>query len=219
MLKVKICGITNQKDATDCVNLGADFLGFHFSKNSAKKISVKLAADIISKFPPFASAVGVFADEEKENAVKIIKKCGLKFIQFSGAETADFCKEIKEGVEGVKIFKTFSVKKEADGSYPAIEEIKSFIGIADYFVLDLSYLEIDGQNETGALKNDFEIIPAIQGLGISYFIVCRTDIGGISEIAEKTAPFGLEADAILDRLPTRKEYEKVKSFIKTARAQ
>jgi hypothetical protein len=35
----------------------------------------------------------------------------------------------------------------------------------------------------------------------------------------KTAPFGLEADAVLDRLPTRKEYEKVKSFIKTARAQ
>ncbi|MDR3112886.1 MAG: hypothetical protein LBU09_00740, partial [Endomicrobium sp.] len=72
MAKVKISGITNYDDALNATNLGADFLGFCFIKDCAAKISDKLASDIISKLPPFVSAVGVFLDEEEKNIAKII---------------------------------------------------------------------------------------------------------------------------------------------------
>ena len=42
MAKVKICGLANYNDALDATNLGADFLGFHFIKESPKKVSEKL---------------------------------------------------------------------------------------------------------------------------------------------------------------------------------
>ena len=47
MAKVKICGLANYNDALDATNLGADFLGFHFIKESPKKVSEKLVIDIV----------------------------------------------------------------------------------------------------------------------------------------------------------------------------
>ena len=64
MAKVKICGLANYNDALDATNLGADFLGFHFIKESPKKVSEKLVSSIVSKLPPFAGTVGVFTDED-----------------------------------------------------------------------------------------------------------------------------------------------------------
>lgn len=59
-IKVKICGLANYNDALDATNLGADFLGFHFIKNSPRKVSEKLVLDIVSKLPPFVALIAVF---------------------------------------------------------------------------------------------------------------------------------------------------------------
>jgi Phosphoribosylanthranilate isomerase len=91
MVKVKICGVTNFDDALLVANLGAEYLGLNFWKDSPRKVSLKMAKDITAKMPPFVSTVGVFVDEPIEEMAKIVKKAGLKAVQLHGSETPDYC--------------------------------------------------------------------------------------------------------------------------------
>ena len=51
--KIKICGITNSKNALDAVDLGVDALGFVFFGESPRYIEPKKARKIINLLPSF----------------------------------------------------------------------------------------------------------------------------------------------------------------------
>src|SRR5262245_42013599 len=87
MVKIKICGITNTQDALWAANLGADYVGLNFYPPSPRKVSSKNAKDIVSKLPPFVTAVGVFVDADVAEMLKLIKSTPLKAVQLHGTES------------------------------------------------------------------------------------------------------------------------------------
>ncbi len=61
--RIKICGVTRLEDAERAVELGAAALGFNFYPPSPRSIRPAAAREIVRQLPPFATAVGVFANE------------------------------------------------------------------------------------------------------------------------------------------------------------
>ncbi|AKL97804.1 phosphoribosylanthranilate isomerase [Endomicrobium proavitum] len=204
MAKVKICGLANYNDSLDATNLGADFLGFHFIKESPKKVSEKMVIDIVSKLPPFVIPVGVFADADQKLIEKTIKKCGLKNVQFNGIEAPEFCAAAKAAL-GVKVFKFFKLENESDA-----EKLSLYAGNVDYFVLDVSYL--DGET----VKHNFELAAKAVNLNVPVFVSGRITPEEVKEALEKVAPYGVDADGGIERLPKRKDYDKMNNLIRYA---
>ena len=101
MVKVKICGITNYKDAEAACRYGADALGFVFAK-SRRGITPKKAKDIIMRLPPYVVTVGVFVDEKKGKVLKIARDCRLDLLQLHGEESPDYCKGLNKYYKIIK---------------------------------------------------------------------------------------------------------------------
>ncbi len=100
--RIKICGITNLKDAIGAVEAGTDALGFIFVPETPRYIEPLDAFEIIQSIPPFISTVGIFKDEEKPFIHRIVSETGITYIQLHGSETPEFCEDFSLPV--IKVF-------------------------------------------------------------------------------------------------------------------
>jgi phosphoribosylanthranilate isomerase len=82
---VKICGITNQDDATAAIEGGATAIGFNFYSRSPRFIAPECAAEIASA--PGVRRVGVFVDEAPARIEEIARVASLDVAQLHGSET------------------------------------------------------------------------------------------------------------------------------------
>ncbi|OPY83984.1 MAG: N-(5'-phosphoribosyl)anthranilate isomerase [Syntrophorhabdus sp. PtaU1.Bin153] len=80
-VRIKICGITNAKDAFLAADLGAYAVGFVFYKGSERYVSYDDARKIAQKLPPFVVRVGVFVNEKPENMLAAKDHCLLDRVQ------------------------------------------------------------------------------------------------------------------------------------------
>jgi phosphoribosylanthranilate isomerase len=79
--KVKICGITNLKDAKIAVRYGADALGFVFYEKSPRYIDPKIAREIVEQLPPFVEKVGLFVNTSPLKINLTCKQAGMSLAQ------------------------------------------------------------------------------------------------------------------------------------------
>ena len=63
MVKVKVCGITNARDASVATDARADAVGLVFAE-SPRRIEVEQAREIAAALPDDVLKVGVFVDAE-----------------------------------------------------------------------------------------------------------------------------------------------------------
>jgi phosphoribosylanthranilate isomerase len=107
-IKLKICGITNEKDAIMVSNLGADAIGFVFAE-SKRKITPERAKEIIEKLPPFITTVGVFMNAEIDEVNKIAEYVSLDAVQLHGNESPKYCNKMnRKVVKGILVTKNDS---------------------------------------------------------------------------------------------------------------
>ncbi|HVN70726.1 MAG TPA: phosphoribosylanthranilate isomerase [Desulfomonilia bacterium] len=84
---VKICGITRHDDAVLAVRLGADALGFVFTKSPRKIMRNDVAAWI--REVKGVEKVAVFTDEGVEEILKTVESLGIDTIQLHAAPSGE----------------------------------------------------------------------------------------------------------------------------------
>ncbi|MHC5073747.1 MAG: phosphoribosylanthranilate isomerase [Planctomycetota bacterium] len=81
IVKVKICGITNYKDAQAAIDMGTDLLGFNFYPKSPRYLKPAKAKDIIQKLPAFIDTVGLFVNSPMDEIHEIVNLCRFDWVQ------------------------------------------------------------------------------------------------------------------------------------------
>ena len=113
--KVKICGITNLRDAEAAVAMGADMIGFNFYEKSPRYIGPRKAHQIIMRLQASVRIVGVFVNAGLEDIQRISGEVELDWIQLHGDETPGFCASLDSF--GSSVMKAIRVKGPADIEY------------------------------------------------------------------------------------------------------
>ena len=201
IVKVKICGITNYKDAAAAVDMGADLLGFNFYPKSPRYIVPKKAAKIINKLPAFIDIAGVFVNNSLEDIQQIIYSCQLNWVQLHGDETPEFCQSLDS--INVKTMKALRVKDRKD-----IEKTDNFF--TDAILLDAFHPERYGG--TG-LTFDWNIVGHI---GKRVFLA-----GGINPdnaaVAAELGVYGIDVCSGIEAEPGKKDKRLMKKLFKNIR--
>ena len=107
-MRIKICGITNSRDARRAIECGADLLGFNFYPGSPRYVTPAKARRMVQRLPKNVSAVGVFVNEPEEKVLAIARRVGLKYLQLHGDESPA---EVARLAREVPVIKALRMKK------------------------------------------------------------------------------------------------------------
>jgi phosphoribosylanthranilate isomerase len=105
-VQVKICGVTNMKDARACAELGVNMIGFNFCRQSPRYIEPKVARRIIDAIPSGACAVGVFVDASVEEIWNTAQATGIRCVQLHGYPSPDKCSALAHEFRVIRAFAT-----------------------------------------------------------------------------------------------------------------
>ena len=155
MVWIKICGITNTGDAEIAVRYGAGALGFIFSTDSPRRISLETASSIIDYLQELSiytgkenaemkgnrsgttGKVGVFVNEDIEKVASYSRKLRLSHAQLSGDEDKDYIKKLKEEIPGIKVIKAIRIGSDAVVQSKNVKEtVSEFRILADHILMD-----------------------------------------------------------------------------------
>ena len=196
MTRVKICGITNRKDALAAVRAGADALGFVFAP-SPRRVTLDQAVSIIADLPPFIATVGVFVDTDAAEIEAVVKQCGLHYVQLHG--TSDHAI-----ASPVPVIRAFSAVSGADEviAHPA------------RFVL------LDGYDPSraGGTGRTCDWSLAAQVAGKRPLILAgglRPD--NVASALEAVRPAAVDVSSGVESEPGRKDHQQIQSFIQEVR--
>jgi phosphoribosylanthranilate isomerase len=114
MVRVKICGITNWRDAKAACDLGAAALGFNFYEKSPRVLSPADAWNIIYRVPHTAEATGVFVNWAAGTIIALSRALSLTSVQLHGNELPDVVQQCAKRFWVTKAFQVgpgFQLKK------------------------------------------------------------------------------------------------------------
>ncbi|HAJ56981.1 MAG TPA: phosphoribosylanthranilate isomerase [Candidatus Omnitrophica bacterium] len=203
MTKIKICGITNYRDAAFSVFSGADLLGFIFYKNSLRCILPAKAKAIVQKLPKNVLKVGVFVNEAPEKVKKIADACGLDLLQFHGDESPEYLSSFKD----YRTMKAFRVKGKL--SLKVLMPYK-----ADFFLFDTYQKDTFGG--TGKAF-DWGMLKPLKKIKTPFFVSGGLTPDNVCGLIKKIRPFGVDVSSGVEKSPGKKDLKSVKAFIDAAR--
>jgi len=90
----KVCGMRNQANIADLLQLPVDWMGLIFYEKSKRNVPNSAAKEILAASEGKVKRVGVFVNEDLETVVQKIAKFKLSFVQLHGKESPDYCYDL-----------------------------------------------------------------------------------------------------------------------------
>lgn len=143
---VKVCGMREAGNIRRVAALGVDMIGFIFSKESSRYVSMlpSLAGilpdharrSLVDNTGGVPARVGVFVDEMPQTIVANVYNYKLDYVQLHGSESAVMIDNLRRTLDpdirpGIKIIKAISVKDESD-----VKRWRQYEGHADMLLFD-----------------------------------------------------------------------------------
>jgi len=115
-VQIKICGITNTKDARACAELGAQVIGLNFYPQSPRYIDRSVGRQIVEALPADTEAVGVFVGGNTDEIRTTAKAAGVRSVQLHGNFSPEIAHELAREFRVIRVFSTHARFRPEDVS-------------------------------------------------------------------------------------------------------
>jgi len=115
-VQIKICGITNTKDARACAELGARLIGLNFYPQSPRYIDRSVGRQIVEALPADTEAVGVFVGGNTDEIRTTAKAAGVRSVQLHGNFSPEIAHELAREFRVIRVFSTHARFRPEDVS-------------------------------------------------------------------------------------------------------
>lgn len=200
--RVKICGITRQRDAHAAVVAGAHGLGFVFHASSPRYIEPDAARDIAGTLPPFVTLVGVFVDAEPGFVTDVVQRVPLQLVQLHGAETPEYGHRL-----GVPYVRALRMRAGMDLAH----ETRRYAG-AKAILVDAYVPGTPGGTGT---TFDWSMIP--RTLSKPVVLGGGLNADNVAAAIAQVRPYAVDVSSGVEQAPGIKDSAKISSFIAAVR--
>jgi phosphoribosylanthranilate isomerase len=203
-VQIKICGVTNIRDATACIELGASMIGLNFYEQSPRYIEPKAARRIVEAIARSAQAVGVFVDSTADEVRSVANAAGIRCVQVHGDFSPETCRELVREFRVIRAFCT-------DGRFQP-KETASF-SECDILV-DAYHPNLRGG--TG-LTCDWPAARATLPLARFLILSGGLNAQNVGQAIAAVAPQAVDVCSSVESAPGAKDYRAIKNFVAAVR--
>ena len=201
-MKLKVCGLKNEHNITELMQLPIDYMGFIFYKKSPRFVGESLSFDLVRTIPKRIKKTGVFVNESIYSIFNRIAHYDLDMVQLHGDETSELCAELKPHV---KVMKAFQIHDDFD-----FKRLESYLSVVDYFLFDSPTANYGGSGK----QFNWQLLKRYN-YHIPFFLS-----GGISEdhieeikLLNITQRIAIDINSKFETEPGLKNIEHIKQFI------
>ena len=207
-LLVKICGIRSVEDARFAVAAGADALGFVFWYMSPRRVDPEQAAAIAAALPESVLRVGVFVDAPREQIERTTQQVGLDLLQLHGEEPPEALAGLsRPALKAIRVGPRFTAEE-------ALRYGKTARGI----VVDT---RLPGETQipggTG-VPFDWSLVADLVDQVPFLMLAGGLSPTNVAQAVRAVRPDAVDVSSGVERMPGRKDPERVKAFIAASRA-
>ena len=212
MTRVKICGLTSQRDVETVVDVGADALGFivDVPVDTPRELTVDRAIELVDAVPPFAATVLVTMPESVDRAVELVDRIQPDTIQLHGELSPSAAASVTEQVPATTI-------KAVDADEP--ERCGRYAGAVDALLVD----SVDGEGGGGTGEtHDWERTAAVAAdLDTPVILAGGLTPTNVAGAVETVVPYGVDVASGVERETaaadgSRKDADAVEQFVAQA---
>ena len=208
-LMIKICGMREPENILEVADLKPDLMGFIFYPDSPRYAGKILNPEILTRFPPGISRVGVFVNGDFDDIYGTIHKYSLDMVQLHGDESPETCRQLSEG--GIHVIKSFNIK-DSNG----FRSCEKYIPYTSYFLFDASTSKYGG----AGYKFDWKILDRYT-LGHPFLLSGGIAPADVYDLLEITNPAfcGIDLNSRFEVKPGLKDVKILKKFISDIRTK
>jgi phosphoribosylanthranilate isomerase len=226
MTWVKICGMTNLKDALTAVEAGADAVGFVFYEKSPRNISAAATREIVRELPKSVEKVGVFVGEAAETVLKIGEKAELTIAQtysnFRNPLSIPEDRFLGKAPFRVIIALPASQLQQKESENPDV--IAGFRASSKFRERVVAVLLDSGtSNRPGGTGKTFDwqsaapMTDLMSHIGLRLIVAGGLTPGSVGDSMRALKPWGVDVVSGVEASPGKKDPGKVRAFVRAVR--
>ncbi len=202
--QIKICGLTNTKEAVKTATAGADAIGLVFFKKSPRYIKPEKAKIICASLPDHITTVAVFVNEPFNSIMDIVTTSNIGAVQLHGNEPPKFVRQLTD--QGLIVIKGLYMETQ-----PSIAQVSTYSASA--YLVECTRGELPGGN---AMTWNWEDAAAF---GKDHPMVLAGGLSpeNVASAISKSMPDAVDVSSGVEIAPGKKDIHKVMQFIKAVR--
>jgi phosphoribosylanthranilate isomerase len=210
-LLVKICGLKTPEALDVALEAGADMVGFVFFPPSPRDLGFTTAGELGERVKGRARKVALTVDADDSTLANIAESLRPDLLQLHGKETPARVRAIRTRF-GLPVMKAIAVETRAD-----LAVVEDYATIADRLLFD-ARAPREATRPGGLGKPfDWHLLERLD-LRIPFMLSGGLDPDNVAVALRVTRAPGVDVSSGVERTPGEKDLNKIREFIRAARA-